>query len=83
MISINTENTAPNIDINADDEISLDFARVENIAIQDIKKISDIHKLAVINGKRLYIKNANPEIMQILTITGIHKDEEHGSNTKR
>ena len=76
MININDDT---HIGIISDEEISLDFSKVENIALQDIKRISDIHKIAVINGKKLYIKNANPEIMQILAITGIHKNEENST----
>lgn len=73
MINTNIKDIAANININSEEDISLDFSEVENIAIQDIKTISNIHKTAVINGKKLYIKNASPEIMQILAITGIHK----------
>lgn len=72
MLNIN-DDKIPNIDIDSEDNISVDFSLVKDIAIQDIKKISDIHKAAVINGKKLYIKNATPEIMQILAVTGLHK----------
>lgn len=62
-----------NINIEPNDDISLDFSDMENIALQDIQKISDIHRVAILNGKKLYIKNAAPEIMNILAITGLHK----------
>ncbi|MCR5260793.1 MAG: hypothetical protein K6C94_03035 [Candidatus Gastranaerophilales bacterium] len=77
-------------DINLDftDDISVDFEEVDNIALQDIRKISDIHKAAVLNGKKLYIKNAAPEILNILAITGLHKsfknfDEQYSAPDKR
>lgn len=76
MININEDT---DFDIHSDDEIALDFAKVKNLAINDIKRISDIHKVALINGKKLYIKNASPEILQILTITGIHKSCDNDS----
>ena len=62
-----------NVNIDSNENISLDFANVDNIALQDIKNISDIHKIAVLNGKKLYIKNAAPEILNILAVTGLHK----------
>lgn len=62
-----------NIYIESTDNIAVDFANVDNIALQDIQKISDIHKVAVMNGKKLYIKNAAPEILHILAMTGLHK----------
>ncbi|MGN0014169.1 MAG: hypothetical protein ACI37T_01985 [Candidatus Gastranaerophilaceae bacterium] len=61
------------ISIDRNENISLDFSNIENIALQDIRKISDIQKVAILNGKKLYIKNAIPEILQILEVTGLHK----------
>lgn len=77
-----------NIKIDSNEDISVDFAQVEDIALQDIQKISDIHRLAVINGKKLYIKNAAPEILNILALTGLHKsfknfDEQYSAPVKR
>lgn len=77
-----------NINIDSNEDISVDFSKVIDIAIQDIQQISDIHKMAVINGKNLYIKNAAPEILNILAITGLHKsfknfDEQYSAPAKR
>lgn len=66
-------NSIENIDIDSKDDINLDFSSVDNIALQDVQRISDIHRVAVINGKKLYIKNAAPEIMNILAMTGLSK----------
>lgn len=59
--------------INENQDIELDFASVKNIALNDIQRISDIHKLALINGKKLYIKNATKEVMNLLEVTGLSK----------
>ncbi len=72
-------NTRFNIDINSEidfensDDIEVDFSSIDNIALQDIQNISDIHRVAVLNGKKLYIQNAAPEVMHILAMTGLHK----------
>ena len=66
-------NLAEEIDFDSTEDISVDFSTVDNIAIQDIRKIADIHRIAVLNGKKLYIKNAAPEVMHILEMTGLHK----------
>ena len=66
-------NSLENIDIDSKEDIDLDFTSVDNIALQDVQKISDIHRIAVINGKKLYIKNAAPEVMHILAMTGLSK----------
>lgn len=66
-------NLAEEIDFDSTEDISVDFSKVDNIAIQDIRKIADIHRVAVLNGKKLYIKNAAPEVMHILEMTGLHK----------
>ena len=72
-------NTRLNIDINSDidfensEDIEVDFSSIDKIALQDIEKISDIHRVAVLNGKKLYIQNAAPEVMQILAMTGLHR----------
>ena len=60
-----------NISLNSD--INVDFSSVDNIALKDVEKISDIHRVAVINGRKMYIKNAAPEIMQILSMIGLSK----------
>lgn len=68
-----------NIDINSDidfenaEDIEVDFSSIDRIALQDIENISDIHRVAVLNGKKLYIQNAAPEVMQILAMTGLHR----------
>jgi anti-anti-sigma regulatory factor len=67
-IKINSE-----IDIENLGDIDVDFSSIDNIALQDIKKIAEIHKVAVLNGKKLYIKNAAPEVMNLLAMTGLHK----------
>lgn len=72
-------NTRLNIDINSDidfensEDIEVDFSSVDRIALQDIENISNIHRVAVLNGKKLYIQNAAPEVLQILAMTGLHK----------
>ncbi|MDO5305610.1 MAG: hypothetical protein Q4E87_08565 [bacterium] len=72
-------NTRLNIDINSDidfensEDIEVDFSSIDKIALQDIENISDIHRVAVLNGKKLYIQNAAPEVMQILAMTGLHR----------
>lgn len=72
-------NTRLNIDIGSDidfensDDIEVDFSLIDRIALQDIENISDIHRVAVLNGKKLYIQNAAPEVMHILAMTGLHK----------
>jgi len=59
--------------IDTEHDINLDFSSVDNIALQDVQKISDIHRIALINGRKLYIKNAAPEVMQILSMIGLSK----------
>ena len=76
------------IDLDFAEDIPVDFEEVDNIALQDIRHISDIHKAAVLNGKKLYIKNAAPEILNLLAITGLHKsfknfDEQYHAPAKR
>lgn len=66
-------NSSESIDIDSKEDINLDFASIDNIALNDVQRISDIHRVAVINGKKLYIKNAAPEIMNILAMTGLSK----------
>ena len=50
-----------NIDINSDidfentEDIDVDFSSIDRIALQDIQNISNIHRVAVLNGKKLYI----------------------------
>lgn len=72
-------NTRLNIDINSDidfensEDIEVDFSSVDRIALQDIENISNIHRVAVLNGKKLYIQNAAPEVLHILAMTGLHK----------
>ena len=63
--------SSENIDI--ENDINVDFSSVDNIALQDVQRISDIHRVAVINGRKLYIKNAAPEVMQILSMIGLSK----------
>lgn len=79
--NMHISDTDINVDFN--ENISVDFSDVDNIALQDIQRISDIHRIAVLNGKKLYIKNAAPEILNILATTGLHKSfknfEEHYS----
>ena len=70
ITNVQNEITA-NIDNN--ENISVDFSKVEQIALQYIQRISDIHRVAVLNGKKLYIKNAGPEVLHILAMTGLHK----------
>ena len=69
--NIKITETETDLDTNLD--ISVDFEELDNIALEDVRKISDIHRIAVLNGKKLYIKNAAPEIMNILAITGLNK----------
>ncbi len=87
-------NTRLNIDINSDidfensEDIEVDFSSIDKIALQDIENISDIHRVAVLNGKKLYIQNAAPEVLQILAMTGLHRtftnfEEELVSPAKR
>jgi len=61
------------IDLNLNEDINVDFSSVDNIVLQDVQKISDIHRVALINGRKLYIKNAAPEVMQILSMIGLSK----------
>lgn len=65
--------SAENIDIDLNEDINVDFSSVDNIALQDIQKISDIHRVALINGRKLYIKNAAPEVMHLLSMIGLSK----------
>ncbi|MBQ2645701.1 hypothetical protein IJG14_09045 [bacterium] len=83
---INFANT--NINIDSNEDISIDFSQVKDIVLQDIQKISDIHRVALLNGKKLYIKNAAPEILNILATTGLYKsfknfEEQYSIPTKR
>lgn len=65
--------SAENIDIDLNHDINVDFSSVDNIALQDVQRISDIHRVALINGRKLYIKNAAPEVMQLLSMIGLSK----------
>ncbi len=82
----NIKITETDLDTNLD--ISVDFESIDNIALDDVRKISDIHRIAVLNGKKLYIKNAAPEIMNILAITGLNRsfsnfDDQYKTPAKR
>lgn len=62
-----------NINIDLNEDINIDFSSTDKFGIQDVQRIADIHRIALINGKKLYIQNAAPEIMSILAITGLSK----------
>ena len=40
-------------DIDNNENISVDFSKVEQIALQDIKRIYDIHRVVGLYGKKL------------------------------
>lgn len=65
--------SSENINIDTDGDINIDFSSTDNFEIGDVQKIADIHRIALINGKKLYIRNAAPEIMNVLAITGLSK----------
>jgi len=88
MIAKYSSNLAQDIDFDSTEDISVDFSTIDHIALQDVKKISDIHRIAVLNGKKLYIKNAAPEILHILEMTGLHKsftnfEDQYSTTEKR
>lgn len=53
--------------------IMLDFAGIEEIKLKDIYTLLALKKIAVLNHSSLCIKNASPEIEQMLYETGIYK----------
>lgn len=80
--------SSENIDIDSNEDINIDFSSADNFEIGDVQRIADIHRIALLNGKKLYIKNAAPDIMNILAITGLSKsfanfDDNFGKPLKR
>ncbi len=66
-------NILTNMDFDSKEAIAVDFSNIKSIALKDVKQIAQIHKIAILNGKKLYIKNATPEIMNVLALTGLYK----------
>ena len=55
------------------DEISIDFSRVSNIDLKDITTLLNLQKVALLNKKKIKIENVNPDVLQVLEITGLYK----------
>ena len=67
-------------------DISIDFSCVKDIDLKDIECISDIHRVALLNGKKLYIKNATKEVIDLLEATGLYssfQNFKHNNPIKR
>ncbi len=53
--------------------INLDFSNIESIDLKAIKILLDIQKVALLNNKTLSVSNVNPNVSQMLDITGLNK----------
>lgn len=71
MIKDFTETSASDIDFDSDEDFKTDFSSVKTVGMSDICKISDLQAIAALNGKKLYIKNANPEVSRFLISMGM------------
>jgi anti-anti-sigma factor len=53
--------------------INLDFSDIDSIDLNSVKVLLDIQKVALLNNKTLSVSNVNPNVSQMLDITGLNK----------
>ncbi|MCD7880021.1 MAG: STAS domain-containing protein, partial [Candidatus Gastranaerophilales bacterium] len=62
-----------NIDFEKTKNIMLDFSNIDNIDLKEINILLNIKKIALLNNNSLKISNINPNIRNLLDITGLNK----------
>ena len=78
---LNAKNSAFGVIQTADNELKLDFSKVEDICLNDIERLLDLQKVAVFNGIKLSVENMQPQISRIFEQTGLYKLLSFGNNT--
>ena len=53
--------------------INLDFSNIEAIDLNAVKMLLDVQKVALLNNKTLSVSNVNPNVSQMLDVTGLNK----------
>lgn len=53
--------------------INIDFSGVDAVDLRTLQRLSEIQKLALLNNKTLSLSNLNPDVQNILDITGVNK----------
>ncbi|MBQ9246567.1 STAS domain-containing protein [bacterium] len=66
-------NNIDNSDFEQSKNITLDFSNIESIDLNAVKVLLDIQKVAVLNNKTLSVSNVNPNVSQMLDVTGLNK----------
>lgn len=57
--------------------ITLDFSNINTIDLKALKTLLNIQKVALMNNKSITIKNATPEVNEMLDVTGLYKTFEN------
>lgn len=70
---LNTKNSAFGVIQTADNELKLDFSKVDNICLNDIERLLDLQKIAVFNGVKLTVENMQPQVSRLFEQTGLYK----------
>ena len=68
---------------NAQKEISLDFANVKDICLNDIESLLNLQKIAVLNELKISVENMAPHITEIFEQTGLYKLITFGNSTAK
>ena len=62
-----------NVDFDCISDIDIDFSNVNSIDLKAINILLNMQKVAVLNNKTLSVSNVNPQVRQMLEITGLDK----------
>lgn len=67
------KNLLNTLHIDTDNNLTLDFSRVQDFSINNLYALLDLQKIALFNNVKLQIQNTTPSIDKILFETGIYK----------
>ena len=67
------KNSAFGVIQTADNELKLDFSKVDNIGLNDIERLLDLQKIAVFNGIKLSVENMQPQVSRLFYLLVLYK----------
>jgi anti-anti-sigma regulatory factor len=70
---LENKNFIRNFMVEPNGQIALDFTNVREIRLNDIQKLMNLQKVAILNGNAVKFENLEPDITKILVQTGIYK----------